>query len=120
VDSYQTLQVAFSSTHNASAIYQAQFNEAGTSSEGRPIILVIKYAPESGPLPLQANNNIRGLFTVQEGEEGVTRFLNLALGLNLRPAATFDDGMGKLEFVLVSCKGAQHCDFSAAKVPEQQ
>eukprot|EP00048_Salpingoeca_helianthica_P005444 m.87928 g.87928 ORF g.87928 m.87928 type:complete len:904 (+) comp13602_c1_seq1:1215-3926(+) len=116
---YPDGQVAFRSTQNLSAIYQAQFTEAGTSAEGRPIIFVIKYAPEGGPLPLQATNNIRGLFTVQDGEEGVTRFLNLALGFNLRPASTFDDGMTKLEFVLVSCKGTGHCDFTAGKVPEQ-
>ncbi len=107
------------STVNSSAIYQAMFNEAGTSAEGRPIIFVITRAPDGGPLPLQINNNIRGLFTVQDGEEGVTRFMNLGLGLNLKPATTFDDAMTKLEFVLVSCKGAAHCDFSAAKVPEQ-
>jgi len=111
--------VSFVSTINSSAIYQAQYNEAGTSAEGRPIIFVVKTAPANGPLPLSQNDNIRGLFTVQDGEEGITRFMNLGLGFNLRPATTFDDAMTKLEFVLVSCKGQDHCDFTPAKVPEQ-
>lgn len=106
------------STLNSSAVYEAQFNEGGSSKEGRPIIFVVTHAPEVGPLPIQTTNNLRGLFTVTDGEEGVTRFLNLGLGLNLNPAVTFDDAMTKMEFVLVSCKSATHCDFTAAKVPE--
>jgi len=116
---YPDGKVAFVSTSASSAVYEATFNEAGVSQEGRPIIMVITNAPASGgPLPLTVNNNIRGLFTVQDGEEGITRFMNLALGFNLNPATSFDDGMTKLEFVLTSCKSgttAGSCDFTAAK-----
>jgi len=116
---YPDGKVAFVSTSNSSAKYEANFFEGGQSTEGRPIILVISSAPDSGPLPLQKDNNIRGLYLVHEGEEGITRFMSLGLGLNLNPATTFDDAMGKLEFLLVSCKpDGSNCDFSAAKVPE--
>jgi hypothetical protein len=108
------------STLNSSAIYEAIYTEAGTATEGRPINLILTLAPSMGPLPLQVKDNIQGLFTVQDGEESVTRFLNLGLGLAnpAAPATTFDDAMGKLEFVLISCKGTTHCDFTPAKVPE--
>lgn len=106
------------STANSSAAYEANYFESGSSSEGRPIIFVVTTAPEAGPLPILINNNLRGLFTVQDGEEGVTRFMNLGLGFNLLPASTFDDAMTKLEFTLISCKSDTHCDFTAAKVPE--
>jgi len=115
---YPDGKVAFVSTANSSAAYEANYFESGSSSEGRPIIFVVTHAPEAGPLPILINNNLRGLFTVQDGEEGVTRFMNLGLGFNLLPASTFDDAMSKLEFTLISCKSATHCDFTAAKVPE--
>ena len=110
--------MAFVSTANSAAKYEANFFEGGQSSEGRPIIFVITQAPSSGPLPLQKDNNIRGLYLVHDGEDSITRFMSLGMGFNLQPATTFDDAMDKMEFVLVSCKGASHCDFSAAKVPE--
>jgi hypothetical protein len=77
--------------------------------------------PQGGPLPNWAVlDTLRGLFTLQYGEDGITRFLNLVLGTSAgAPATSFDDGMSKLEFVLVSCKEqGMDCDFSSAQVPE--
>jgi len=115
---YPDGKVTFVSTANSSAVYEALFTEGGVTSEGRPVIFVITVAPTQGPLPIQMNNNLRGLFTVNDGEQGITRFMYLGLGFNLVPATTFDDAMSKMEFVLISCKTATHCDFTAAKVPE--
>jgi hypothetical protein len=34
------------------------------------------------------------------------------------PAASFDDGMSKLSFNMVSCLDGKHCDFNPAIVPK--
>jgi len=118
---YPDGKVAFVSTIDSSSKYEALFSEAGKSTEGRPVTFFITMAPAGGPLPISVQNSLGGLFTVQDGEEGVTRFLNLGLGVTpSAPATTFDDAMTKLDFVLISCKSATGtgCDFTAAKVPE--
>jgi len=116
---YPDGNVAFVSTTNSSAVYEASYFEGGHSQEASPIIFVLNKVPDVGVLPLALHDNIHGLYLIHDGEEGITRFLSLGLGTSAqREADSFDQAMNLIEFVLVSCKSADHCDFSPAKVPE--
>merc|ERR1719162_569019 len=63
---------------------------------------------------------MKGLYATKTGQEQVTAFMYLAFSLpstNADDKATsFDDGMTKLEFNMVSCKDTGTCDFSSASV----
>jgi hypothetical protein len=89
-----------------------------TPSEGRGFQLQLTAVPADAPFGGKVGDNLEGLYTTSGGHFAVTKYFYLALGLpNAAAAESFDDGMLKLEFVLVACKkdGEQNCDFSSVR-----
>lgn len=70
------------------------------------------------PLALKVGDVLDGLYITLDGEQSETQIFYLALGMPGNGATSFDDGMTKLEFVLIGCKDNVNCDFSPAQIPE--
>jgi hypothetical protein len=89
-----------------------------TPSEGMGFELQLKTVPANAPLGGKVGDSLVGLYTTSAGSLQVTKYFYLALGLpNADAAQSFDDGMVKIEFVLVACKqdGQFNCDFSSVR-----
>lgn len=78
--------------------------QSGQTREGAPIVFMVTNAPTNGPLPIKTGDELQGLFNSLDDQQATSVFLYLALGLGGDAARTFDDGMTRLEFVLVKCR----------------
>jgi len=96
-------------------------NAPAPPAEGMSIRFTLTSVPSASgaPFPASVGQTMDGLYTTSPGQQGVTKYFYLGLGLPSSDMATsFDDGMVKLEFVLTACKqdGQNNCDFSSVKL----